>query len=374
MKFLSLLPLIAAATVRPAAAVDMFVYFGSHGVGPNIGFSIAHFDTVSGALTQPKFLLEARAPAFFIIHPDGRHLYTCASGEPGGVGAYEINPRTGGLTLINRVLSGGGDASFIMLDRTGRFVLVANYLGGNISVFALRPDGGIGDWTAYEQHTGKSVDPVRQTHAYAHSIAMDPTNRFAVVADLGLDKVFVYRFNPTTGSLAPNTPAFTTVEPGSGPRHVRFHPNGRWVYLDNEMASTLICFNWDPAGGVLSQFQTISTLPAGFSGSSATAEMEVRPDGKFLYVSNRGDDSLAVFSIDPSTGRLALVQHVPSGGKTPRNFAFDPTNRWMICTNHGSDNAVVFLVDEATGRLSQAGPPISVPYPFCERFLPVAQP
>jgi len=352
----------------------MFVYFGSHGVGPNIGFSIAHFDTETGILTQPRFLIEARAPAFFIIHPDGRHLYTCISGEPGGVGAYEINPKTGGLTFINRVLSGGGDASFISLDRTGRFVLVANYLGGNISVFALRPDGGIGDWTAFEQHTGKSVDPVRQTHAYAHSMGMDPTNRFVVVADLGLDKVYVYRFNPATGSLAPNAPAFATVEPGSGPRHVRFHPNGRWVYMDNEMASTLTCFNWEPSAGVLSEFQTISTLPAGFTGTSATAEMEVRPDGRYLYVYNRGDESLGVFAIDQANGGLSLVQHIPSGGKTPRNFAFDPTGRWMICTNHGSDNAVVFRVDEATGRLSQAGPPVKVPYPFCERFLPVAQP
>ena len=369
-RFLAFVLVAALSTLRVAAA-DMFVYFGSHRSGTNIGFSLAQFDTDTGALTKPGLLLQSPAPAFFVIHPDGRHLYTCNSGSPGEVSAYEIEPHTGRLTFLNREPAGGIDTSYISLDRTGRYALAANYQGGNIAVFALKPDGSVGDRTALVQHTGSSVNPQRQTHPYAHSIITDPSNRFALVADLGVDKVFVYRFNEKDGSLQTNNFPFVKVAPGSGARHVRFHPNGRWVYLINEIASTIIGFNWDSAAGALTEFQTVSTLPEDFRGASTCAELEVHPNGKFLYGSNRGHDSLAVFAIDQATGRLKLVEHVPSGGKTPRNFAFDPTAKWILCTNHGSDNAVVFRVDEDTGWLTQTGPPVAVPYPFCERFLPV---
>jgi 6-phosphogluconolactonase len=354
-----------------AFAADTFVYFGTHRSGPGIGFSLAHFDTDTGVLTKPQFLLEAREPAYFIIHPDGRHLYTCNSGTPGGVSAYAIDPHTGALTLLNRELAGGGDTSYLSLDRTNRFALAANYDGGNIAAFALEPDGSLGDWTAFVQHTGKSVNPQRQAHAYAHSIVVDPTNRFVLAADLGADKVFIYRFDEKTGALTPNDPAFVTVAPGSGARHVKFHPNGRWVYLITELASTVIGYDWDSAKGTLTEFQTISTLPPDFMGVSNCSELEVHPNGKFLYGSNRGHDSLAVFAIDPANGHLTPVEYVPSGGKTPRNFAFDPTAKWIVCTNHGSDNAVVFRVDATTGRLTPTGAPVAVPFPFCERFLPV---
>ena len=363
--------LVAAAFAVPLPAADVYVYFGTHSRGPGIGFSVAHFDTDTGALTQPRFLTEAVEPAYFVIHPDGRHLYTCNSGSPGGVSAYEIDRATGQLTLLNKEPSGGGDASYVCLDQTGRFVLVANYEGGNIAVFALQPDGRIGGRTAFAQHTGSSVDPKRQTHAYAHSIIVDPTNRFALVADLGVDKLFVYRFDEKNGSLRPNDPPFATVRPGSGPRHVKFHPNGRWVYLINEMGCTVTAFNWDSDHGALTEFQTISTLPADFKGASTCAEIKVHPNGRFLYGSNRGHDSLAVFAIDSTTGRLAPLEYVSTRGKIPRNFTFDPTGRWILCTNHGSDNAVVFRVDATTGRLTPTGQPVSVPSPFCERFLPV---
>ncbi len=363
--------LAAAAFAVPLPAADVYVYFGTHSRGPGIGFSVAHFDTDTGALTQPRFLTEAVEPAYFVIHPDGRHLYTCNSGSPGGVSAYEIDRATGQLTLLNKEPSGGGDASYVCLDQTGRFVLVANYEGGNIAVFALQSDGRIGGRTAFAQHTGSSVDPKRQTHAYAHSIIVDPTNRFALVADLGLDRLFIYRFDEKNGSLRPNDPPFATVRPGSGPRHVKFHPNGRWVYLINEMGCTVTAFNWDSDHGALTEFQTISTLPADFKGASTCAEIKVHPNGRFLYGSNRGHDSLAVFAIDSTTGRLAPLEYVSTRGKIPRNFTFDPTGRWILCTNHGSDNAVVFRVDATTGRLTPTGQPVSVPSPFCERFLPV---
>jgi len=365
------LVLFAVPLIRSVPAADTFVYFGSHSSGPGIGFSRARFDIETGALAKPEFLLEAKEPAFFVFSADGSRLYTCNSGTPGGLSAYAVEPHTGNLKLLNRVLAGGGDTSYISLDRTGRHVLVANYDGGNIAVFALKPDGAIGDWTAFDQHAGRSVNPRRQTHAYAHAIILDPTNRFVLVPDLGVDRLFVYRFDEKSGALTPNDPPFASIAPGSGPRHVRFHPNGRWVYLINEIASTIVAFAWNTGDGTLTPFQTATTLPAVFSGVSTCAELEIHPNGRFLYGSNRGHDSLAVFAIDQDTGRLTPVEHVPSGGKTPRNFAFDPTGRWIVLTNQDSGNAVVFRVDAATGRLTRTGDPVSVPSPFCERFLTV---
>ena len=375
-RFISLaLALILAAW--SARAADMYVYFGTRVSGPGKGFSLAHFDTDTGMLTKPKFLLEDEMPAFFVIHPDGRHLYTCNAtntfhgGPEGWISAYAIDPKTGQLTLLNRKSSSGANPSYISLDKTARYALVANYQGGNVAVLALNPDGSLGDRTGFAQHTGRSVNPERQTQPYAHSIIVDPSNRFALNADLGLDKLFVYRFNDKDGSLTPNDPPFAAVKPGSGPRHVKFHPNGRWVYLINEMASAVTVFNWDAAKGSLTEFQTVSTLPAGCTDTNNSAELEIHPNGRFLYGSNRGHDSLVVFAIDPETGRLSLVEHVSSRGKFPRNFTFDPTGRWILCSNHGSDNAVVFRVDDATGKLTPVGPPVEVPLPFCERFLPV---
>ena len=372
LRRLCLALLFSGATfVASLTASDYYVFFGTHRSGPGLGFSLGHFDSDTGALTTPKFLIEAREPAFFVIAADGRHLYTCNSGDPGAVSAYAIDPPTGQLALLNQVPSGGRDPSYICLDHTGRFALVANYEAGNIAVIALTPDGRLGERTAFVQHSGHSVNPKRQAHAYAHSIIVDPTNRFVLTADLGLDRLFVYRFDAATGALAANDPPYATVPPGSGPRHVTFHPNGRWVYLISEMGCTVTGFNWDSATGSLAEFQSITTLPADFTGTNTCAEILVHPNGKFLYASNRGHDSLAVFAIDPANGHLTPIEYAPSRGHWPRNFTFDPTGRWIIATNHDSDNAVVFRVDAATGRLSPAGDPVTVPFPFCERLLPV---
>jgi 6-phosphogluconolactonase len=363
--------LLAVVLAQTAQAAGMFVFFGSHNPAPGAGFSLARFDTDTGALSRPEFLLEAKEPAFFVISADGSCLYTCNSGTPGGLSSYAADSHTGHLTLLNRVLAGGGDTSYISLDKAGRHVLVANYDGGSVAVFALRPDGSIGDWTGFDQHRGQSANPVRQTHAYAHAVVLDEANRFALVPDLGVDKLFVYRFDPASGSLLPNSPAFVPVAPGSGPRHVRFHPNGRWVYLINEIASTIEAFNWDSRGGTLAPFQTVSTLPSDYHGMNACAELEIHPNGRFLYGSNRGHDSVAVFRIDQETGKLSPVEYRASGGRTPRNFAFDPAAKWLLVTNQDSNNAVVFRVDPDSGRLSQTGDPVTVPSPFCERFLPI---
>lgn len=369
--FLILLLTILTALNSKAFATDWFVYFGSHGKGPYIGFSLAHFDTETGRLTTPVFLHEAVAPAYFIIRPDGKRLYTCNSAPGSAVSAYTIDPATAKLTFLNQRPSGGGDPSYVSLDATSRFLMVANYEGGSIAVFALQPDGSIGERTAYVQHTGSSVNPNRQTHAYAHSILVDPTNRFVLVADLGLDKLFVYRFDQTTGTLKPNDPPFATVIPGSGPRHIVFHPNNRYVYLINEMGSSIIRFGWDSNHGILKQFETISTLPENFQGTSTCAEIKVHPSGKFIYATNRGHNSIAVFSVQAATGRLTLIQHISTLGKTPRNCEIDPTAKWLLVTNQDSNNAVVFHIDPKTGRLTQTGQSIPVPSPFCVRFLSV---
>jgi 6-phosphogluconolactonase len=213
----------------PAMADDIFVYFGSHGAGPHIGFSLAHFDTDTGKLTEPVFLEEAEAPAYFIIRPDGKRLYTCNSSPGASVSAYAIDPTTAKLTLLNQQPSGGGDPSYVSLDPSGRYLLVANYLGGSAGVFALRPDGSIGRRMAFIQHVGASLDPHDAKHAHSHSIRFDPSHRFVLLTDLGLDKIFVYRLNPKTGALTPSDQPFASVAPGSGPRHTAFDPRGRYV-------------------------------------------------------------------------------------------------------------------------------------------------
>ena len=360
---------LAVILSLPAMAEDMFVYFGSHGSGPHIGFSLAHFDTDTGKLTKPVFLEEAVAPAYFIIRPDGKRLYTCNSVPGTSVSAYAIDPTTAKLTLLNQQPSGGGDPSYVSFDPSGRYLLVANFLGGSAAVFALRHDGSIGPRTAFIQHVGASLDPHDPRHAHAHSIRFDPSHHFALLADMGLDKIFVYRLNPKTGALTPNDPPFASVAPGSGPRHTAFDPRGRYVYAINQTANSIVRFGWDSDRGALTQFESVSTLPEGFKGDDMAAEILMHPNGKFLYATNRGDNSVAVFSVQMDTGRLTPIQHISSGGKTPRNAEFDPTGKWLLVSNQDSNNAVVFRIDQSTGQLTQNGDPVTVPAPFCERFL-----
>jgi 6-phosphogluconolactonase len=247
-------------------------------------------------------------------------------------------------------------------------VLVVNYGTGSVAVLAIRDDGSLGDSTAFVQHSGSSVNPKRQQGPHAHSVNLSPDNRFAIVADLGLDQVLVYRFDASSGSLQPNDPPFARVAPGAGPRHFTFHPSGRFAYVINELASTVTAFNWDARRGVLSEIQTISTLPKDFSGENYTAEVVVHPNGRFLYGSNRGHDSIAVFSIDRQ-GKLTFIETTPTQGSFPRNFALDPTGRWLFAANQRSDNVVLFRVDPKTGRLSPANRTIRVGSPVCVRFL-----
>jgi 6-phosphogluconolactonase len=369
-----LAPLLFAALLAPLgmSAADYYVYFGTHSFGPNRGFSLAHFNSDTGNLTTPQLLLPAVVPGFFMIHPDGRHLYACntlGAKTAGKVSAYTLDPKTGNLAFLNSQPSGGADPSYISFDKTGRYALVANYNGANVAVFPILADGSLGNRTGFDQHTGKSVDPKRQTQPYAHSIIVDPTNRFALNPDLGLDKVFIYKFDAKTGNITPNDPPFAATKPGTGPRHIIFSPNEKYAYLISEMGSIVTQFAWNSANGTLKELQTISTLPPDFNGTNTDAEIALSPDGKFLYASDRGLNALTTFSVDPADGHLTTLDFTPTQGKTPRNFSLDPTGKWIIASNQDSNTILILRRDETTGKLSPASPLIPLAYPFCERFL-----
>jgi 6-phosphogluconolactonase len=287
------------------------------------------------------------------------------------VSAFAINPVSGKLTLLNEVPSRGSDPCYVSLDKTGNYVLVANYTGGSAAVFPVSKDGRLGESSAFIKLVGSSVNHERQAGPHAHWIETTDDNRFAVVADLGVDQLHVYRFDAVHGALGENDPAFAALDPGAGPRHVAFHPNTKSVYVVNELNSTVTSFSYDARHGALSPLHTVSTLPANFSGKNSTAEIHVHPNGKFLYVSNRGDDSITVFSLDPANGTLATVDRVSTQGKTPRNFEIDPTGTRLFVANQATGNIVVFRIDAKTGKLTPAGQVLEVPAPVCLKFVPV---
>jgi 6-phosphogluconolactonase len=377
-RFLRGLILFGAALPALASAADLLVYFGTRDQGPDRGFSLAHFDTDTGALSQPALIQAAVGPAYFMVHPDGRHLYTVNTQglnvpDEGRVSAYEIDAKTGRLTLLNSQPCGGANPTYVSFDHTGRFLFVANYNGGSVAVFPIQADGSLGARTAFDQHTGQSVTPDRAPQAYSHSIIIDPSNHFVLNPDLGLDRIYIYKFDDQTGALTANTPAWFTDHPGSGPRHGTFSPDGKFVYVCHEIANVVGVYAWDGAQGTLTEEQSISTLPADFKGTSTAAEIQIHPNGKFLYVSNRGHNSIAEFAVDAASGRLTFVGTTPTQGKTPRNFTLDPTGHWLLASNQESNSAIVYRVDPATGRLTPTGPLAMLPAaPFCERFVPAA--
>ena len=334
------------------------------------GITVASLDTDTGALSAPRLVIETRDPAHFTLSGDGGHLYLCNTGTPGGVSAFTVKDRkTGALELLNYKESKGRGPSYVSVDGSGRYVLDANYGGGYVEVLALQPDGSLGEQTAFVQHTGSSVNP-RQNKPYAHWFRTDPTNQFALAADLGTDQIVVYRFDAASGKLTPHDPPFAKVTPGLGPRHLAFHPNGKWVYAVQELANEVVAFEWNASRGTLTQFQAVKTLAEGFKDPSTAAEIAVRGDGRFVYVSNRGEDSLVVYAVDARTGELTLRQHIASGGKTPRYFAIDPTGRWLVVSNQDGGNVAVFSVDEKSGELKSAGKPVPLDRPMGVVFLP----
>lgn len=282
-----------------------------------------------------------------------------------------MDRETGRLRLLNQVSSAGPGPCHLAVDASGRDVLVANYTGGSVAVLPIRTDGSLGEATARVQHTGSSVNPNRQREPHAHCVALSPDNRFAFVADLGIDQVKSYRFDPVRGTLTANDPAFVALPPGSGPRHLAFHPDGRHAYVINELLSTVTVLDYAAPTGAFSLRQTVSALPDGFTGRSTAAEIAVHPSGKFAYGSNRGQDSVAVLTIAAGTGELTPIQQARTGGKTPRHIAIDPSGHYLWAENQDSGNITIFKIDEQTGRLNPTGQVLPVGSPVCVEFLPL---
>src|SRR5271165_443368 len=346
LRILAALCLIAFAMAAPAAAKDKyFVYVGTYTQEGSTSKGIYgyRFDPDGAKLTSIDLVAQTINPSFLAVHPNHKFLYAVNEvgnyngQKSGAVSAFSIDRTTGKLTLLNEVASGGADPCYIVVDKTGKYVLVANYTGGSIAAFPILADGRLGEASAFIQHSGHGTNPQRQEGPHAHSIDLSPDNRFAIVDDLGLDETLVYRFDSVKGTLTPNDPPFAKAPPGAGPRHFAFRPDGKFGYVINEMESSVSVFGYDKAG-VLRPLQTISTIPKDFTALDESAEIEVHPSGKFLYASNRGHDSIAVFVIDPSKGTLTLLEYAPTKGKSPRNFAIDPSGTLIFAENEKSQH------------------------------------
>jgi len=362
-------------SLAPACAREFLVYFGTYTSAKSKGIYVSRFDTATGKLNQPVVAAETKNPSFLAVHPNQQFLY--AVGElnefdgkrSGAVSAFSIDAKTGTLKLLNQRPSGGLGPCHLALDSKSTCLLTANYGSGSIALLPVRRDGSLSEATSTIQHTGSSANPQRQSGPHAHFITTDAGGRHALVCDLGLDKVLIYRLESNNTKLVPNDPPFASVTPGAGPRHLVLSPDGKVAYVINEIASTITAFAYDATRGVLTELQTISTLPEKFVGNNSCAEIAVSPTGKFVYGSNRGHNSIAVFAADHITGKLTFVEHQSTQGKTPRHFAIDPTGRWLLAENQESDSVVVFSIDEKTGRLKPTGQTLDVPAPVCAVFV-----
>jgi 6-phosphogluconolactonase len=338
------------------------------------GIYAYRLDSVTGALSFVGAARGLANPAFLALDPQRRFLYSvCEVEKPdsrpiGAVSAFAIDRLSGLLAPLNQQLTHGEGPCYVSVDSTGKWLLAANYRSGNATVFPIQADGSLGAAASVVQHQGSSIHPERQAGPHAHCVIPDPGNRYALVADLGLDRIMLYHFDTTHGMLTPNDPPWAASRPGAGPRHLTFHPNGRFFYSVNELDSTVIAWTYDATRGALQELQTLTTLPSDFAGVSYVAHVQVTPSGRFLYVSNRGHDSLAVFAIDES-GALTPVAHAPTLGQWPRHFALDPTGKLLLAANQYSNTVVSFRVDPNTGLLTHTGAVTQVPAPVCVKFV-----
>jgi 6-phosphogluconolactonase len=382
---------------------DYFMYVGTYtgfkyvhhskpfgkGESHSQGIYVSRLHAATGEFSEPTLAAEMVNPSFLAISPDHRFLYAVSEdplslGPPldhsSFVSAFAIDPANGKLRPLNTVPASGTSTCFISMDKTGKYVLVSNFGSGSTSVIRVKEDGSLGELTGFIQNVGHSVDPRIQFEPHTHSVVVSPDNRYAIVSDLGLDKVLIFRFDPQTGMLSPPEPPFATVYPGGGPRHFTFDPAGKFGYQLSEMSGIVDVYAWDSARGTLTPVQSVHTVPHDFTGGNHSAEIEIHPNGKFLYESNRrtfseterAPDTIGVFSIDPHTGMLSFVEHSPTGGVMPRNFKIDPTGTYLLAANQISNNVVEYKIDSETGRLSKTGTEIKVDTPVCLQFVPVA--
>jgi 6-phosphogluconolactonase len=393
---------LLAVQAAPAQDNDFFMYVGTYtgfkyvhhsktwGVGESHskGIYVSRFHAATGELSEPELAAEVVNPSFLTISPNHRFLYAVSEdplslGPPldhsSYVSAFAIDQTTGKLRLLNTAPASGTSTCFISIDKTGKYVMMANFGSGSVSVVRVKEDGSLGELTAFIQNVGGSVDPSIQTGPHPHWIGVSPDNRYVIVSDLGLDKVLIFRFDAETGKLSPPDPPFATVYPGGGPRHFTLDPAGKFGYQLSEMSGIVDVYAWDPSKGALTGVQRAHTVPHDFFGGNHSGEIEIHPNGKFLYESNRrtqsefvrGPETIGVFAIDPGNGMLTPVEQTDSGGIMPRNFKIDPTGAYLLSANQLTNNIVLFKIDSTTGRLSKTGKEIKVDTPVCIQFAPI---
>ena len=362
--------IVVAALAVPAMFAQYVAYFGTY-TRPekSKGIYAYRFDAASGKLASAGLAAETPNPSFLAVHPNGRFLYAVNEQSDGTVSAFAIDGASGLLKPLNRVASRGAGACHLALDKTGKWLFVANYASGSVAVFPVHEDGTLGESSGFDQHAGSSTDPNRQTGPHAHGTFVSADNRFLLVPDLGMDRVMIYRLDLAKGTLPANDPPFLKIASGLGPRHLAFHPNGRFAYVLTEMGGKVVACRFDAKRGALEAIQTADALPADYTGARSGAEIAVHPNGRFLYASLRVHNSIAVFAIDPATGKLTAAGRVSTGGKSPRAFAIDPTGAYLLAANQDSDRVVIFRIDPKTGALTATGEAADIPMPVSIVFV-----
>ena len=357
---------------------DQIVYIGTytrsepHVQGKAAGIYIYRLDGATGALHQLGVAGGVTNPSFVTVDAAQRYLYAVQeldmyAGQPGGaISAFAIDPHTCALTLLNHQPTHGANPCYVGIDNSGRYAMVANYSGGNVSIFPIGDDGALAPATAVVQHQGVAT---HHDGPHAHSIVATPDSRYLLAPDCGLDRIFIYRLDTARGALIANDPPYVMLAPGAGPRHLAFHPSGSTLFCINERNSTLTVLAYAPDGAVLRELQTVSTLPDGFTGQNSCADIHIHPSGRFLYGSNRGHNSIAIFAVDAATMELRLLGHASTAGRTPRNFGIDATGTLLLAANQDTDTVVAFQIDQATGALTPTGQITNVPSPVCVRML-----
>jgi 6-phosphogluconolactonase len=367
-------------------ANEMLVYVGTYTEpirfgtvkilqGKGEGIYVYRLDQTSGAMELVGKTTGVTNPSYLAFDSTQRFLYavnelkTYEDQPTGTISAFAVDPKTGKLEFLNKRLTHGTDPCHVFVDKKRKYVFVANFMSGSVCVLPVLDDGSLGEASDFIQHQGSSIDPARQKGPHAHSVTLDEAGRFAFVPDLGLDKLMVYKFDPKRGMLEPNEAPWVKMKPGAGPRHVAFHPSGKFAFLINELDSTLASLSYDGRKGTFKELQIVPTLPEGYRGESTCADVQVSPSGAFVYGSNRGHDSIVIYRINQRTGRLNYVGHESTRGKTPRSFGVDPSGRFLLVANQDSDTIVTFRIEPKTGKLLPTGHAMQVPTPVCVKFM-----